>query len=377
MLQTILKTLLKLLYIVDFELKKNVVDYKENGNREDVENGVDYTGEFCRIWEKNKDEYLKHAIERNCPVCHSSGGETYFNSQDGYRFIRCENCGMIYAPSVIRMSFWNDNYSLLEEVRDVENRRLKARVLNELNTEDRARFTGYLNRLSMHTGTLAGKKYLDVGTFYGDALRVAQEFGIEAYGIEAKKNVARIAKEETGLRVEAGTGETLEPGIFGGNFDIVSLYEVLEHSSEPGESLRRVHAEMADGGYVIASVPNADNIELKMLREYCHHCLGGVVITGHVNLFDHRTLERIFRQSGFEVVDTFTQYMSSMDSLYLFVNERYEFLNCYSNAVSGEYRTPAISKHVRKGLALLSRPCRILENLNKQGPILCIIARKQ
>jgi hypothetical protein len=53
------------------------------------------------------------------------------------------------------------------------------------------------------------------------------------------------------LQVKPGASESLEPTIFGGEFDIVTAFESLEHSINPLESLRRFHAALKhDSGLV-------------------------------------------------------------------------------------------------------------------------------
>ena len=36
-------------------------------------------------------------IDRNCPICEGNNSSVFFESFDGFRYVSCENCGMIYT----------------------------------------------------------------------------------------------------------------------------------------------------------------------------------------------------------------------------------------------------------------------------------------
>lgn len=97
---------------------------------------------------------------------------------------------------------------------------------------------------------------LDVGSHCGFFLRFAAERGWLAYGVEPSPPCVRFAREMN--RVEA-----IEEGFFdsvrthaGRSFDLVTLFDVLEHIPEPVPFLRAIRERLKPGGVVLAKVPH-------------------------------------------------------------------------------------------------------------------------
>lgn len=319
---------------------------------------------------------MVHALDRSCPLCASRASDPYFVSQDGYDYRRCRECTLVYVRDPIPMPRWNAHYGERPEVRALEERRFAAHSAGAASSVDHARFEFYLRRLRGVVGDLDGKRYLDVGTFYGDALEVARLHGLRGRGLEGKERVARCARE-LGRDVVFGTSEDLASLDLGAPFDIVSAYEILEHATDPARSLRSIEGLLAPGGSVIATVPNLANFEIQTLREYCFHLLGGVAITGHVNLFDRATLARLLADCGFEVVDVFTQYGSNLLNVHLHQTGRYDRIYCYDSIVAGRETGAPLDRAVVEAIGTVAPAFHRWEQEQALGPILGMVARKR
>lgn len=332
--------------------------------------------EYCRLWLSRRVEMMAHALDRVCPVCESRSSEPYFTSQDGYDYRSCSDCSMVFARDPIPMEGWNTHYGCRPEVRELEERRLAQQHGAGTPAADGERFEFYLQRMRSAIGALAGKRYLDVGTFYGDALEVAGRAGLAATGLEGKALIAEHARR-LGRNVHFGTSENLEGLKLGAPFDIVSAYEILEHTVDPARSLRAMASVLRPEGLLVVTVPHLQNFEIQTLREYCFHLLGGVAITGHVNLFDRSTLGRLLSGCGFDVVDTFSQYGSNLLNVHLHQTGRWDRIYCYESIVAGRNLRDPVEPAVNSAIGTIGPAFHRWEHAQGMGPILGVLARKR
>lgn len=337
---------------------------------------VNYSNLFSQQWESRKTEFFKEVSRRNCPLCDFDEGSFFCTSLDGYEFLICDRCGMLYASEFFPMSFWNNVYHKIPEIAEIEKARASEQGAElSVANADRERFSFLFDKVEELFGPLSGKRYLDVGTFYGAALKVAMEYGMEAYGVEGKREVAEFVVNNSDLEVLHQVSDELEEAVFGGDFDLISLIEVLEHSPNPLESLRRMRSNLKQGGYVLVTVPNADNFELQLLKEHSPHLMGGFIITGHINFFTPDTLRLAMEQTGFEILTQFTQYSSSFQNVYLHYTGRTECVPNYGTITQGETQPVQLDDKELQLINTLSPRLYEYENANNRGPILCAIAR--
>lgn len=98
-------------------------------------------------------------------------------------------------------------------------------------------------------------KVLDIGCGFGETLGYFEARGCEAYGVEADENIRRVA-EKFGYKVYVGlfTPDIYEPDFF----DYVTMAQVIEHMTDPVETLKGVSRVLKPGGYAILSTPNSN-----------------------------------------------------------------------------------------------------------------------
>lgn len=78
---------------------------------------------------------------------------------------------------------------------------------------------------------------------------------------------------------------------FSGEFDAIGTFDVLEHMEEDGEALRQMHRALADGGWLIATVPHHPFLWSRTDE-----------LAQHVRRYDRAGLRAKAEQAGFTVV---------------------------------------------------------------------------
>jgi SAM-dependent methyltransferase len=100
---------------------------------------------------------------------------------------------------------------------------------------------------------------LDIGCGTGNFLAAARDAGYEVSGTELDRNAARFAKERVGLlRVFPLTISEFVERYPDKKFEVVTVFEVLEHQAAPVEFVQKVKSCLRPRGFIALSVPNRE-----------------------------------------------------------------------------------------------------------------------
>jgi 2-polyprenyl-3-methyl-5-hydroxy-6-metoxy-1,4-benzoquinol methylase len=251
---------------------------------------------------------------RNCPNCGQNDFEVLFESNmkpddfnllfdysmeehdsqedvEGYlvpgkewgRHVKCKNCQLIYMNPMEKVSKTNEYYSKAKNTHAPTIRESYLRT-----AESQVRLVRkYAN----------GTNLLDIGCAQGFFLFDASKAGYTAKGIEIAQDAATYARREFGLDIEAKPFEELQ---FAENyFDVVTLWQVLEHVPYPLMMLKEVHRILKPGGLLVVSTPNIEAIPAKILRKRWWD-----IKRLHINQFTTRTLTDILQNTGFKNISS-------------------------------------------------------------------------
>jgi ubiquinone/menaquinone biosynthesis C-methylase UbiE len=138
-------------------------------------------------------------------------------------------------------------------------------------------------------------KLLDVGTAGGSFLAVAKRNGWQVNGIEPNKWLCKWCKKHYGITIKQGT---LEKNLFEKNsFDLVTLWDVLEHVSNPTDTLKRVNKLLKKNGALVVNYPDIDSAIAKLMRRKWFF-----ILTVHLYYFTPKTIKKLLEKCGFKVV---------------------------------------------------------------------------
>jgi SAM-dependent methyltransferase len=156
-------------------------------------------------------------------------------------------------------------------------------------------------RVRLLTELIAGPgTLLDVGAGTGLFVEASTRAGWRAIGIETSAAAARIASRIGSTSVRQGR---LEDSSFAEKFDVVTLWDVLEHLANPRSTLRRIRGLLSDHGLVAISLPNVEGLKAKALGTRWRYYRREF---GHVSHFSPKTLVTLLEQAGFVPVQVTT-----------------------------------------------------------------------
>lgn len=141
------------------------------------------------------------------------------------------------------------------------------------------------------------RRILDIGCGGGDFISTLAGPGRTLFGVEPDPKAREVATAR-GVMVEAGTAETIPPGIAAQEFDVILMTHVLEHCADPGRALRNVRSLLAPGGGFYCEVPNCAALHFQTYAEISEM----LDVPRHVHFFTGRSLRRLMEQAGLEIV---------------------------------------------------------------------------
>jgi SAM-dependent methyltransferase len=208
------------------------------------------------------------------------------------------------------------------------------RVLRELTTWRRIR------RLKRHG---KGHKLLEVGCGAGDFLFAAHRAGWEVSAVEYNGKLAESVRTELGLDVR--TGELRRGTWKEGEFDVVALWNVLEHVRSPLDTLATASSYLRDGGLLFVQTPTLDATEQeKWFGEYWVL----LDLPRHLNFFARGSLSTLCSKAGMEMTVFETP---ALDTAWCYSASSFSYI------LHAEGRTQAILRSIGVGArAVLGLP---------------------
>jgi 2-polyprenyl-3-methyl-5-hydroxy-6-metoxy-1,4-benzoquinol methylase len=213
-----------------------------------------------------------------------------------FRIVRCADCALVYTlprlpPDAIRAMYQTEYWK-----------------------SDAARDFGYTDYLAdepcyVRTFRMRGRwiarhkpppgRLLDVGCAAGFALTALRELRYDVFGVEISQRMAEVARRRVGAeRVHCGVLEEVERlRPFDGPFDVITMFDVVEHVEDPVALLACARRLLAPGGIVVLETQNVSSLFARLLGVRWQH----YKFQEHLYHFDPRTLAALLRKAGLDL----------------------------------------------------------------------------
>jgi 2-polyprenyl-3-methyl-5-hydroxy-6-metoxy-1,4-benzoquinol methylase len=196
--------------------------------------------------------------------------------------LRCRNCGMVSSRRTLDEDEIIDGYAGMVD----------ERYLSEAEGRDEL-FEWVLERMRGYV--MPRNRLLEVGSNVGLFLDVAGRNGWHARGIEPSRWAVERGRERFGVDLRQGTLEDLEgdpPA------DAVVMLDVLEHLTDPLESLRRLRTLVEEEGLLVLST-----VDLAGLHGRVRKGSWPWFIRPHLHYFTPETLDAMLAEAGFDLIE--------------------------------------------------------------------------
>jgi 2-polyprenyl-3-methyl-5-hydroxy-6-metoxy-1,4-benzoquinol methylase len=200
------------------------------------------------------------------------------------RLVRCRRCGLVFVSPRVQAGTIVESYSAGEDPTFVSQAEARERTFGES-----------VARIEELTG--GPGRVFDIGTAGGSFLAAARSRGWQVDGCEPNRWLAAWGKQHYGIDIRPGplTDHDLQKGAY----DVVTLWDVVEHLPQPSAILERVKDLVKPGGYLILTFPDIGSPSAKYLGRYWPF-LSSV----HLYYFSKKTMREMLKKHGFEMLHT-------------------------------------------------------------------------
>jgi 2-polyprenyl-3-methyl-5-hydroxy-6-metoxy-1,4-benzoquinol methylase len=198
------------------------------------------------------------------------------------RIVRCDRCGLVMSNPQDDQSTLSKIYSHLEDwvyESEEDNRRIKA------HHHLRLLATNHSNPGSL----------LDIGCATGIFIKEAQAVGWQVVGLEPSSwAVNRARQRMPAVQINQGLVEDINYSIE--SFDVITLWDVLEHVNSPSSVLQHIYAWLKPGGLLYLNVPNIDSLIARVMGTRWV-----MLLREHLWYFSPTTIESMLIKNGYRL----------------------------------------------------------------------------
>jgi predicted TPR repeat methyltransferase len=139
---------------------------------------------------------------------------------------------------------------------------------------------------------------LDYGCGTGMFLKVCQDKGWKAYGMEPDDGARKLGTE-MGLNVFSDK-ERVNTYTNNQKFDVITLWHVLEHVTDLDETLTFFRERLNKGGALVIAVPNYTSFDAQHYKEFW----AAYDVPRHLYHFEISTIQKLLSKYGFSLSET-------------------------------------------------------------------------
>lgn len=251
-----------------------------------------------------------------CPVCKETNYndfltcEDYTVSRETFQIQQCNSCNFRFTnprpePKDLGKYYESDDY--------VSHSKSKKGFINSLYHV--AKNYSLLKKIQLVDRVAKKGNILDYGCGTGDFLNVCKSSGWNVFGFEpnelARKTAAELLQKEI-------SSELTETSFEKEQFNMISLWHVLEHVSELDKTVEVLLSSLKPGGVLLIAVPNCNSYDAKVYGKYW----AAYDVPRHLYHFVPETVTRYFNDKGLSLEQTLPM---PLDSFYVsMLSEKYK-----------------------------------------------------
>lgn len=250
---------------------------------------------------------MKHVILTDMFRCVSCGKNKFstYRRINGYLLIHCLNCGLLLtrANEKQRKKYIHEKYTY----QYTENYRL---VLPKL-------YGRFIKHVSLIEKYKNEGRLLDVGCGTGYFLKFIKDNYKKwsVFGVEPNWLLRRVASRNTNEKIKKGILSNIP--FVDNYFDVITCYDVLEHSIELKKNILELQRVLKPTGLLLIQAPNYKSFMPYITGEkwdwWC--------IPDHVLHFSYKFLTNYLKKNGFTILESYTyedqvDYLSNIKSLF-------------------------------------------------------------
>ena len=216
----------------------------------------------------------------------SSSGEVLLD-----QVVKCKHCNLVYVNPRIRSDLIFKGYS------DGEDPDFASQSMGRQITSERC-----LKHIEKFTGKERGA-LLDVGTGDSSLPYVAKKMGWSVSACEPNSYLCGWAKNN--LDIDTTQGDIFQQNYESESKDLICLFDVIEHVTEPSKVLAECNRIMKPEGILAVNIPDISSWLARLLgRRYPFW------LSVHLTYYTKETIRNTLEKAGFEVISVSPHWQS-------------------------------------------------------------------
>lgn len=228
----------------------------------------------------------------NCIICGGEKNKIVFE-EFGVNILKCLNCGHFFSSFNQRDDY--DGYFGYEPIKEDGHF-----WWNEAHQKMYDRFCHYF--IIKKKGRL-----LDVGCGLGYFIKQVSKYNSwEVFGCDVSRPAIEYARGKLNLTKVIG-GQIDELNFQPNSFQIITLWDVIEHINNPDSFLKNIFSLLSEDGFLFIHTPNAKvqifKAKLKKLLMGMKPTLPYLEARDHLHLYSAKTIFQILKRNGFNKIN--------------------------------------------------------------------------
>ncbi|MEX2160944.1 MAG: class I SAM-dependent methyltransferase [Anaerolineales bacterium] len=224
---------------------------------------------------------------RSCNLCGEKNKLRLLYRRFGHSIIRCQSCSLVYLAQIPPKATLADLY---------------AKTFFDSSKfssgENSSGFRNAVARVQWALGLpeMRTQRWLDLGCATGDFMLAASKQVAEVHGSDVSAYAIQQAQAR-GL-AHARAADFAELDYPEDSFDLVSMWDLIEHLPDARAALGKAWRLLQPGGYLAISTGDIDSVSARLSGRFWHL----MIPPFHIYFFSQRTLRRYLEEAGFEQI---------------------------------------------------------------------------
>ena len=236
----------------------------------------------------------RHALARaanstKCPVCGTGCGDRTFQAKSRL-IVTCGDCRLQFADP------------LTSEAAEAALEKLGEAFVETYIREEPSYRAYFRRKASDLLKVMSQGRLLDVGCATGVFLDEARRAGFQGTGLDLMPSAVDYARNRLGVDVRLGLLKEMR--FAGEQFDVVTLFQIIEHVADPVGLVTEAARVLKPGGILVVTTPDRHGLFSRVLGrrwfEYYNE--------EHLTYFNDQSLRRLLADARFTVLSLRTEF---------------------------------------------------------------------
>jgi len=252
----------------------------------------------------------------SCRFCELSNTKAFYHTFDifgnSFKIYKCSDCNVYFlgphpSKSILDKAYDSSYYG----EKDEKFYHFFEKVIDYFRWRRAKRVSKFL---------VDGSKVLDIGCGNGRFLSSLSKLGkYELFGTEMDGNSANRAKRIAKINLKIGA--ITKDDFANDTFDVITMYHVFEHLTEPKETIEIIKKILKKDGVFVVSFPNITSLQSKLFKGKWFH----LDPPRHLLFFDPNDFSKLLSSYNFKLVNL--KYTSTEQNPYGMVQSILNMLN--------------------------------------------------